>query len=154
MLKAILIVVLLLVALCYAALFLTWNGDMRVNLLVWRIGGDPWWLQSVPAGLLPVAGAVAGALVMAFAAWGPWATQRRAAKTAEAKVQKAVEKFNEQKGRLAERNETIQRLQDHIAELEKGPVGTAAEAPPAGPPAADVSLEGSAQPATEPADGL
>ena len=81
---------------------------------------------------------------MAIAAWGPWAAQRRAAKEAEAKLQKAVDRFNEQKGRLAERNEEIQRLQARIAELEQGPTSSAGA--PDAPPEAAQPAEGTAQP--------
>jgi hypothetical protein len=131
-LKAVLVVLLLLVGLCYAGAFLTWNGDTKVNLVTWHLGGDQRYVPNVPAGLLPIVGTIIGALVMAFAAWGPWASQRRAARAAEAKVQKAIEKFNEQKGRLAERNEEIGRLQERIGELEQSSAA-AVGAPAVGP---------------------
>ena len=132
MIKSIIVVVVLLAGLCYSAFFLTWNSETKVDLVTLRAGGDPFWIQAVPVGFLPLAGLVIGALIMAVAAIGPWAAQRRAAKLAEAKLAKAVEKFNEQKGRLSARAEEIARLEARIAELECAP---AAAATPANQPA-------------------
>ena len=72
MLKSVIIVVVLLIALCYAAVFLTWNGQTKVDLVTWRLGGEPWWVQGVPAGLLPAAGAVIGAIATGVGLSSDW----------------------------------------------------------------------------------
>lgn len=119
MVKAILIVAALVLCLLYTALFLKWNADTSVNLITWDLGGgNPWWFGDVAVGLLPIIGMALGALIMAVAAWVPWSTQRRTAKTATAKLNLAIEKFNQQKELLKKRNSTIEELQVQVEELE------------------------------------
>ncbi len=126
MVKSIVLVAVLLVGLAYSAFFLNWNSGTKVDLVTWDLFGDQYHIPGVPAGFLPIFGAVIGAAVMAIAAWLPWAHQRTATRTAEARLQKAIDKFNEQKGLLRTRNDRIAALETRVAELE----ATAAPVPP------------------------
>lgn len=128
MVRSIIIVAALLAGLAYAAFFLMWNAETRAHLIVTpKLGGHPYWIESVPVALLPIIGAVIGAVIMAIAAWLPWAGQRAAAKALEAKLQKAIDKFNEQKGILRARNERIADLEEELDELESRAQPAAAE---------------------------
>ncbi len=138
MIKSVIMVVLLLAGLCYAAFFLMWNVEAKVNLVTFRAGEQMLWIGNVPAGALPLLGAIVGAILMAVAAWGPMVAQRRAAMEARAKMQKALDRFNEQKGRLSARSEEIARLEARLAELE----GVAPAASPAPGPGATAVLAG------------
>ncbi|MCE5217995.1 hypothetical protein LLH03_13305 [bacterium] len=124
MVRSIIIVALLLVGLLYASLFLMWNAETKVDLVTWGSLGGPLWIGGVPAGFLPLVGALIGAAVMAIAAWLPWAAQRRATRSAEAKLAKVIEKFNEQKKLLGARKQELADLQARVDELE----GTSAPA--------------------------
>lgn len=132
MAKSILIVAALLAVLLYSAAFFMWNAETKVNVITFDLQGAPWWIGDVPIGFLPLAGAVIGALIMAVAAWLPWAKQRDQANRATEKLSKAVEKFNQLKERLQARNETIEQLHDEIEQLQQ----QAAERPPEGQSAA------------------
>lgn len=151
MVRSIIIVAVLLIGLCYVAFFLMWNADAKVNLVTWGIGGDPFWIEAVPVAFLPLLGAVIGALVMAIAAWLPWANQRAATKAAESKVQKVIQKFNEQKGILNARNERIAELEEQLDDLqaeETPPGDTSAEQESSEPPqttSTDAEQEGDAE---------
>ena len=118
MIKSVILVAVLLLALCYSAFFLMWNAEAKADVYTANVGGLQLHIPAVPVGFLPIVGALIGAFVMAVAAWGPWAAQRKATKLAEARLEKAIEKFNEQKGRLIARNEDIARLEARIEELE------------------------------------
>jgi hypothetical protein len=141
--RSIAIVAVLLVALLYAASFLMWNATAKADIVTWNLG-ETLWVGGVPVGFLPLLGAIIGAAMMAVAAWAPWAGQRAATAAAEAKLQRAMAKLNEQKRALAARDEQIARLtaQPVAAPGEAGPAaeplgGTAAPGasgePPAGP---------------------
>jgi hypothetical protein len=122
--RSIILVALLLVGLLYASLFLMWNAETKVDLVTWGSMGGPLWIGGVPAGFLPLVGAIIGAAVMAIAAWLPWAAQRKATRSAEAKLAKVIEKFNEQKKLLAARKQELADLQARVDQLE----GTSAPA--------------------------
>lgn len=145
MVRSIIIVAVLLAGLAYAAFFLMWNADTRAHLIMTpKIGGHPYWIESVPVALLPIIGAVIGAVIMAIAAWLPWASQRAAVKALEAKLQKAVDRFNEQKGMLRARNERIAELEQELDELEAQaqPLAVELQETPAGASVAATEAEG------------
>lgn len=118
MVKSIILVALLLAGFCYCAAFLMWNSEMTSDVVVWKVGGPQFWLPDVPIAFLPVIGTMIGAIVMAVAAWAPWATQRAASKAANAKLAKAIEKFNELKQRLAARDHMIEELETQLAAIQ------------------------------------
>jgi hypothetical protein len=129
--RSIVLVAALLLGLLYSAMFLMWNAETRVNVVVLNIGGPPFWIGGVPIGILPIVGAIIGAAVMAIAAWVPWANQRAATKAAEAKLKKAMERLASQKTALAQREEELAALQAQLEELQAGAtvaVGAEAEA--------------------------
>lgn len=138
MVKSIVIVAGLLLLLFYSTFFLMWNSNTKANVVTLHLGGNPFWLEAVPIGILPLFGALVGALLMAVAAWVPWATQRNAAREAQAKLKKAMERLNEQKQALAARNERIAELEAQLEQLRAsgatvdGDAGPA-EMPPAPP---------------------
>lgn len=118
MAKPVILAIVLLVGLTYAAFFLMWNSETKVNVVTLRLVGDPFWVEGVLMGVLPIIGALIGALAMAIALWGPWASQRAAAQAAEAKLQKAISRFNEQKQLLSARTEELAELRARVEELE------------------------------------
>jgi len=130
--RSIIMVAALLALMLYCAAFLMWNQGARADVITFQLGGPPMWIGDVPIGFLPLIGAMVGATIMAIAAWAPWATQRVAVKAANAKLDRAIEKFNEQKARLQARDETIANLQSEIDDLQAAVAAT--EAPPADTP--------------------
>jgi hypothetical protein len=117
--KSILTVAALLVVLIYSAAFFMWNANTTANVVTWQILGTPYWLPDVPIGFLPLAGAAIGAIIMAVAAWMPWAAQRKTARIAQEKLKTAIQRFKEQKQRVEAQNDRIEELQDEIVELEQ-----------------------------------
>ena len=120
MLRSIIIVVALLAALTYAAMFLNWNRDTTANIITLNVGTSQFWLPDIPIGLLPMAGALIGAIAMALAAWSPWASQRAAAKSANAKVEKALAKVNECKDRITADRREIEALRRKCQQIVPG----------------------------------
>lgn len=129
MVRSIVLVAALLLGLLYSALFLMWNAETRVNVVVLNIGGPPFWIGGVPIGILPILGAIIGAAVMAIAAWVPWANQRLATRSAEAKLKKAMERLASQKSALAQREEELEALRAQMEQLQASATST----PPAEP---------------------
>ncbi len=112
MANAIVKVLVVLLVIAYCALFITWNSQLvTVAGLDWF--GDRY-VQDVPAGYLPLIGAVAGALFMAIMAWGEWANQKSRADRAVAQVAKA-------KTKLQQLADLIKRQRQEIAQLRGGP---------------------------------
>ncbi len=112
MANAILKVLVVLLVIVYCALFITWNSQsVTVAGLDWF--GDRY-VQEVPAGYLPLIGAVADALFMAIVAWGEWARQKSQADRAVAQVAKA-------KTKLQELAELIKQQRQEIAQLRGSP---------------------------------
>ncbi len=93
MLGAVIKVLLFVVVLAYAILFVWWNQALLVNLTLWEGPPEPRYLVGVPIGLVPLAGLVVGAIIMAVVAWGAWANQRAATAVASAQVARAKEKL-------------------------------------------------------------
>lgn len=116
MVRSIVLVAALLVGLLYSSVFLMWNAETRANVILFNVGGPPFWVEGVPIGFLPILGAIIGAAVMAIAAWVPWANQRAATKMAEAKLQKAVERLGAQKATIAQRDDELAALHEQITQ--------------------------------------
>lgn len=140
MVKSIIMVALLLAGFCYCAAFLMWNSELTSDVVVWNFATPQYWLPDVPIGFLPVVGTMIGATIMAVAAWAPWASQRAAARAANAKLAKAIEKFNELKQRLAARDRMIEELEAQVLLLREQ-VESAQPAPaPTVAPASPISM--------------
>lgn len=108
MASAILKVLVVLLVIVYCALFLTWNSQyVTVAGLDWF--GDRY-VQDVPAGYLPLIGAIAGVLFMAIVAWGEWARQKSQADRAVAQVAKAKAKLQELADLIKQQRQEIARL--------------------------------------------
>ncbi len=112
MANAILKVLVVLLVIVYCALFITWNSQLvTVAGLDWF--GDRY-VQDMPAGYLPLIGAVAGALFMAIMASAAWGAQKGQADRAVAQVAKA-------KTKLQELADLIKQQRQEIAQLRGGP---------------------------------
>ncbi len=79
--------------LTYGVFFVLWNQGIIVDLLLWPGPPNAVYANEVPIGLVPLAGVVIGAILMAVAAWGAWASQRAIAVMANAQVERAKEKL-------------------------------------------------------------
>ncbi|NSW58405.1 MAG: hypothetical protein HPY44_20545 [Armatimonadetes bacterium] len=141
MVKSIIMVALLLAGFCYCAAFLMWNSALTTDVVVWNVATPQYWLPDVPIGFLPVVGTMIGAVIMAVAAWAPWASQRAAARAANAKLAKAIEKFNELKQRLAARDRMIEELEAQVLLLQEQIEAERPAAVAAAPAAVDVDDE-------------
>jgi len=109
MFKVIFKVIVTLLFLGYAAFFLSWNMVPQ-EIIGWNLMGVKY-TQSLPTGSLGFAGLLAGAIVMAIAAWSAWATQKARANKAVATVKKA-------KGMLQAQLDVINELRGDVARLE------------------------------------
>ncbi|MDI9585986.1 MAG: hypothetical protein QM473_17335 [Acidobacteriota bacterium] len=141
MVKSIIMVALLLAGFCYCAAFLMWNSELTTDVVVWHLASPQYWLPDVPIGFLPVVGTMIGAVVMAVAAWAPWAAQRATARAANAKLARAIEKFNELKQRLAARDRMIEELEAQVLLLQEQIAAEASVAVPAQTATAPVAMD-------------
>jgi len=150
--RYVLAVTALLIGLMYSFAFLLWNSAEKVNVVTWHLMlPNPVWVEGVPIGILPLLGAFVGAVVALLLVWSPWTRQRAETRAAEAKLQRAVKKFNEQKARLTAQNEEIAALEDQVAALQAEITGTPAAATPDEEPQVAVVQE-SSTPADEPVE--
>jgi hypothetical protein len=78
---------------------------------------------------------------MAVAAWAPWAAQRATARAANAKLARAIEKFNELKQRLAARDRMIEELEAQVLLLQEQIAAEASVAVPAQTATAPVAMD-------------
>lgn len=137
MVKVIVKVVVGLAALTYGAFFLSWNMVTQ-EVTGWQMMGMRY-SQQVPLGALVFIGLVAGAVIMALAAWSAWAAQKATADRATAQVRKAKEKLQAQLDHINELRAEIDRLEIKLEGLQAGdgtwgqseyPVTGAEETPP------------------------
>jgi len=91
------VVILILIA-AYAAFFAMLNPQL-INVATLRDTHNVYW-QTVPVWVLPVAGLLIGALVMALALWGPWSQMRRASAFARQQLAAEREKSNQRAKRV------------------------------------------------------
>ena len=114
MASAILKVLVIVLVIVYCALFITWNSQLvTVAGLDWL--GDRY-VQELPAGYLPLIGAVAGALFMAIMAWGEWARQKNQADRVVAQVAKAKTKLQELADIIKQQRQEIAQLRAKLPE--------------------------------------
>jgi hypothetical protein len=119
MLKVILKVLVALVVLAYGALFLSWNmTPQEITGLHW-LGGVRY-SQTLPVGSLVFIGLIAGAAIMAVAAWSAWAAQKAIVDKATAVVKKAKVKLQAQLDEINDLRAEIERLQGEISSLQAG----------------------------------
>jgi len=118
MVKVIVKVIIGLLALCYGALFLSWNMGPQ-EIISWQMGG--WkYSQPLPLGTLPFIGLVVGAVIMAIAAWSAWAVQKGAADRATGMVKKAKAKLQAQLDTINELRAEAERLKSEMESLRAG----------------------------------
>jgi hypothetical protein len=118
MAKVIIKVIVGLVVLAYAAAFLSWNaGSQEITAL--QLGATKF-SQQMPLGGLVFIGLIAGAVIMAVAAWSAWSTQKSRADKAVAQVQKAKEKLQAQLATINELRVEVDRLQSEVEGLKAG----------------------------------
>lgn len=109
MAKVIAKVLIALGVLTYAAFFLSWN--MTPQEVVGFYWAGMRYSQMLPVGSLVFVGLIAGAMIMAAAAWSAWSAQKAVADKHAATVRRA-------KAMLQEQREEIEALQAKITELE------------------------------------
>ncbi|HUS80206.1 MAG TPA: hypothetical protein VM283_02995 [Armatimonadota bacterium] len=102
----------------YAAFFAAWNPDVINAVLLRYSAGDV--LQSTPLWVLPLVGLLVGAIVMAFALYGPWSQMRRTTAVAREQLAAEREKSNQ-------RAKKVNALIKQVKEL-KGRLGAASGA--------------------------
>ncbi len=78
MAATVLVVIVLIVIAGYAAFFAVVNPEW-VEVITFKFSGLPTYTQEMPVWVLPIAGMLIGAILMAIALAGPWGTMRRAA---------------------------------------------------------------------------
>jgi hypothetical protein len=120
--------------LVYCAAVVFWNANTKVSVVTFQAGPQCLWVGGVPIGFLPLVGLAIGVIAMGIAAIFPWAGQRRRAREAEEKLQKAMARLAEQKRALAARDEQIEGLNAQlqpaaeVAEVELGSMSDVADA--------------------------
>lgn len=79
MAQAILTVLLVVILVAYGALFALWNQQVVsvVGASLSLQPGGPGWVASIPMFVLPIAGLVVGAVLMAIIMGGPWSGMKR-----------------------------------------------------------------------------
>lgn len=116
--KVILSVVAILLVLSYGAFFLSWNiAPQQVTGLLW--GGERF-SQSLPLGSLVFIGLILGALLMGWASWSAWSTQKALADKHAATIRKAKTKLQAQLDEINELRAEVDRLQGELAGLQAG----------------------------------
>ena len=115
-------VLIVMVLVVYCAGFIAWNSQ-TTTVVGWDLMGYRY-VQDMPLAYLALEGALLGAVLMAIAAWGEWARQKRRANVAAAQVAKANNKLQELAAMIKQ-----QRAQ--IAELGGGQPEPSTEHPPA-----------------------
>jgi len=102
------VIILILIA-GYAAFFAAWNPEV-VDVVTLRYGATGF-AQSTPVWALPLVGLLIGAVVMAIALSGPWATMRRAAALARRQLKAERDKSNQRAKKINALNRRIKQLE-------------------------------------------
>ena len=118
MLKVIFKVIVALLALGYAAFFLSWNMASQ-EIITWNLLGVKY-TQALPVGTLGFAGLFAGAIIMAISCWSAWATQKAMVNKAVATVKKAKVKLQAQLDLINELRGEVERLEGELESLQAG----------------------------------
>jgi hypothetical protein len=106
MLRAVLIVLVLLIACAYVALFLSWNATPQ-PVTTWQWGANKY-EQAMPVGLLFIIGVLVGAAAMALALWNPWNTLKAGELQQRELVQRAKSKLKSQQDKIKELTRSLQ----------------------------------------------
>ena len=118
MFKVILKAIVGLFFLLYAALFLSWY------LCPQEIGGWDFmgvkYSQTLPVGMLALAGLILGGIIMAISAWSAWAAQKAVANKAVATVKKAKVKLQAQLETIQELRGKVERLEGELMSMQAG----------------------------------
>ncbi|NLO06486.1 MAG: hypothetical protein GX131_11735 [candidate division WS1 bacterium] len=104
--QAILTVLILLIFVAYAVFFGVWNPEL-VPVRTWYMNADMTWGAQVPLFVLPLAGLVFGAIIMAIAMSAPWSSMRRRLSAVE-------EHLETERARSRDRAEKIEELKERI----------------------------------------
>jgi uncharacterized integral membrane protein len=107
--NAIATVVLLIIFIIYAVFFAVWNPDV-VSVTGFSWAGTNYGLP-VPIFILPLAGLLLGAIVMAIAMISPWSSMKRSHGATK-------QQLDTERSRSKRRGQKIQALQKRINELE------------------------------------
>jgi uncharacterized membrane-anchored protein YhcB (DUF1043 family) len=103
-------VIVVVVALAYGALFISWNPTI-ISVVGLGSPVSQKMVEELPVWSLPFIGGVVGVFVMLFSMWALWAGQKRQTDKYKRQVEKA-------KRIIAERNGTIEEHEAKIAQLE------------------------------------
>lgn len=118
MAKVIVKVIVALLVLAYGAMFLSWNMTPQ------EVTGFYWagtrYSQMVPLGLLVFIGLIAGAVIMAVAAWAAWAAQKATADKHAATIRKAKVKLQAQLDEIHDLREQLAQAQGELEGLQSG----------------------------------
>ncbi len=107
--NAVATVVLLIIFIVYAVFFAVWNPDV-VSVTGFSWAGTNYGL-AVPIFILPLAGLLIGAIVMAIAMINPWSSTKRS-------LGATKQQLDVERSRSKQRGQKIQALQKRINELE------------------------------------
>lgn len=124
MAQAIVTVLILLIFVGYAVLFAMWNAGM-MTVIGWNLWPQPAWAE-VPIFIVPLAGVVIGAIVMAIAISAPWSSLKSRLNCAEEQLETARERSKECQQKVQELRSRLQKV-----EAQKRAASGAAESPPA-----------------------
>jgi hypothetical protein len=116
LLRVVGIVLLTLIALTYAAMFVSWNPGTTAVVGCKLPTGT--FVEDLPVWSLPFIGGVIGVLAMLFSTWALWSGQKRQTDRFKKQVDKA-------KKIIIERNNTIEKQEQRVAELEAALAETA-----------------------------
>jgi len=131
MAQAIGTVLILLIVVVYAVLFAVWNPGM-LEVVGWNFWPQKAWAE-VPAFVLPLAGVVIGAIVMAIAVSAPWSSLK-------ARLASCEDQLKVERSRSKERARKIEALQSRLQQVaaQTHPTPEAAgEAEPEEPPVSE-----------------
>jgi len=118
------IVLVLLLACTYLALFLNWNWK-PLDVVGWSLGGGDPYTQSMPVSLLVVVGILIGAAAMTVALWNSWNALKASETQQRELVQRAKAKLKAQDEKI---KELTRKLEEQAAKAEAEPVELSPEA--------------------------
>lgn len=115
-------VILALIAICYGALFLTWNSR-EITVIGLRLPGGDRLEQAMPQGLLLFGGLILGVLLMSIALWASCAAMKAQVNHLNALVERAKEKLKAQLDAIQALRKDNERLTAELARAASGAAG-------------------------------
>lgn len=109
MAQAIVTVLILLIFVIYAVLFSLWNAGM-IAVIGWNYWPQQAWAE-VPKFVLPLAGLLIGAIVMAIAMSAPWSSLK-------SRLAAAEDRLNAERTRSKERARKVEALKSRLQKLQ------------------------------------